>query len=515
MRGWPLFILWFLLLFAGPAGAAPDEEDEPEAMAVYEFMDDALSGELTVGGAQDVRHFRDRVRDGEIPHPNVFTPEGLFSEHDLPLGKSRKCRVLICPRGEATEARLLAQPEVRWIGQLGFSTKLGGKGFKRQPLHLVAVVDKSGSMTDVLPLVRKSLRTVARQLHHDDQISIVTYGDRGQLVLPPTKVSAKGRADILATIDTIDVGGSTAMEDGLSVGIRVARRSRRSFAGTTRVMLFTDERPNVGATDKQSFMSLLEGASADGIGMTTIGVGVQFGAELATAISSVRGGNLFFFPDESTMTTVFEDELDMMVTEVAHDLKLSVQPDAGLKIAGVYGIPGEKLQWGKDGAIELEVATLFLSKRAGGIYVALAPDGSRMLPTTRPTVGSALVHVEMSYTPVGDERRTAKTALRTVAPADASIGLSRGVLLVDQVTALKEATRLHHEDNDQEGAYQLVHALAGRFRRLTDDDLEPERTLVLDLEETLAKRSGHAGEGAPSHALDPVSGLPKKIAGDE
>jgi len=137
-----------------------------------------------------------------------------------------------------------------------------------------------------------------------------------------------------------------------------------------------------------------------------------------------------------------------------------------------------------------------------------------MLPTTRPTVGSALVHVEMSYTPVGDERRTAKTALRTVAPADASIGLSRGVLLVDQVTALKEATRLHHENNDQEGAYRLVHALAGRFRRLTDDDLEPERKLVLDLEETLAKRSGHAGEGTRSHALDPVSGLPKKIAED-
>ena len=238
---------------------------------------------------------------------------------------------------------------------------------------------------------------------------------------------------------------------------------------------------------------------------------MQFGAELATAISSVRGGNLFFFPDETTMITVFEDELDMMVTEVAHDMKLTVKPDAGLKIAGVYGIPGDKLQWGKHGVIELEVATLFLSKRAGGIYVALAPDGADALPRLRPKTGSAVVHVEMSYTPVGDKRRTAKAALRTVAPADASVGLARGLLLVDQITALKEATRLHHESNDQEGAYQLVHALAGRFRRLTDDDLEPERRLVLRLEETLAKRSGHAGEARrPAEDLDPVTGLPPK-----
>jgi Ca-activated chloride channel family protein len=77
--------------------------------------------------------------------------------------------------------------------------------------------------------------------------------------------------------------------------------------------------------------------------MTTIGVGVQFGAELATRISSVRGGNLFFFADDTTMERVFAEEFDTMVTELAHGLVLEVRATAGHRIVGLYGIPGDKV----------------------------------------------------------------------------------------------------------------------------------------------------------------------------
>ncbi len=82
-------------------------------------------------------------------------------------------------------------------------------------------------------------------------------------------------------------------------------------------MLFTDERPNTGATDAESFMGMAENASHGGIGLTTIGVGVQFGAELATKISSVRGGNLYFIRDAADIKTLFTGQLDYMVSELA------------------------------------------------------------------------------------------------------------------------------------------------------------------------------------------------------
>lgn len=504
---WTLVVAW-LWLTAGHALAAPDED---ENVTVYEFAADAMGGNLsaTPGGAQDIGYMRDRAADGEVPHPATFTPEGLFSEHDLVV-PPQDCRQLLCVAGQATSTRLLAQPDVRWLAQLGFSSNVEAETFRRAPLNLVAVVDKSGSMTDVLPLVKDSLRVVVGQLGPADRLSVVTYGATAQTVLRPTAADRPGKRQIRAAIDAIEVGGSTAMEDGLRVAFRVAKRSRRGFAGTTRVMLFTDERPNVGATDARSFMGLASSASRAGVGMTTVGVGVQFGAELATAISSVRGGNLFFFDDADTMAGVFEDQFDTMVTELAHDLHLRLEPGRGMKIAGVYGIPGDALRWARGGALELDIATVFLSRRGGGVFIALAPTTARHLPRHPARRGSAALDVSLSYTPVEGRPQTTAVSLKTVHERDIGIGLRRGRVLVDEVTALREATRLHHEANDQLAAYRLVHDLATRFASVHDATLHDERVLVENLERTLARLSGNHGE-APSDAhpsVDAVTGLP-------
>lgn len=495
------------LLFAP---AEREKERRPAKMHVYEFADDAFSGSLgaTPGGAQDIQYFRDRAKSGEVPHPNTFTPEGLFSEHDLPLAAGAACKQLLCTAGEATAASLLAQPEVQYLAQLGFSSGLDPRTFRRAPLNLVAVIDKSGSMSgQPLDLVKESLYRVLDQLGPDDQLSIVLYGDRAHVHMAPTP--ARDKAAIAAGVARIESAGSTAMEEGLRVGYELARTSARGFAGTTRVMLFTDERPNVGATDGRSFMGMAREASRGGVGLTTVGVGVQFGAELATAISSVRGGNLFFFPDTARMTKVFREDFDTMVTELAHDLKLEVKPAPGLKIAGVYGIPGKAIEWAPGGAIKVAVETIFLSRKKGAFFVAFAAADPH-LPTPRPAADRPVGQISLAYVEAGGgAARTSAVDLSFKTGSSASAGLARGARLVDQATALTKAAALHHEKNDQEGAYQLVHALAGLYRQDRDPALAEERTLVFALERTLAKLSGHAGEPAPAvSAVDRVSGLP-------
>jgi Ca-activated chloride channel family protein len=492
-----------------------DERRREPAAKSFEFSESLLDASMgaTPGGAQDVRYFRDRVAAGEIPHPNVFTPEGLFSEHDLPLTQTQgACQDLLCVAGAATDARLPAQPEVRYLAQLGFSSGLDPATYKRAPLHLVAVVDKSGSMSGhPLDLVRKSLHQIAGQLRPDDAISIVLYGDRAHVHLSPTPAARLGA--IQASIDAIASQGSTAMEDGLRVGFDLARAHAGTFNGQTRVMLFTDERPNVGRTDAQSFMGMAEAASQGGVGMTTIGVGVQFGAELATRISSVRGGNLFFFADDTTMERVFAEEFDTMVTELAHGLVLEVHATAGYRIVGLYGIPGDKVAWTKGGGLRVEVATIFLSRRKGAIYVALAPEAPTGLPERHPAApGAPLALTAVTYTELDGAARRAIAPLAYTAPARAPLGLTRGLALVDEATTLREATRLHHEQNDQDAAWQLVSALTARLDALTDPALAAEVALASQLTATLARLSGRAGEPvsvAPGRR-DPVTGLPTR-----
>lgn len=508
-----LFLFPLLALGAMSAVHAQSRDDDDDKLRTFDFSADLMVLGATPGGAQDIGYFRDRVAAGQVPHPNVITPEGLFSEHDLPVRSNERCYQLLCLAGEATQAALIVQPEVRYLAQVGFATGLDPKTWRRAPLNLVAVVDKSGSMSgQPLDLVKDSLRQVVRQLGPRDQIAIVLYGDRAHVHLSTTSMRHKDRA--LAAIDAIASAGSTAMEEGLGVGYDLADKSRRGFEGTTRVILFTDERPNVGATDAHSFMGMAESASKNNVGLTTIGVGVHFGAELATKVSSVRGGNLFFFANLDDMRETFTKELDTMVTELAYDLEMTISPAAGLEIAGVYGVPGQLLEWGTDGAIKLRLSTIFLSRREGAIYLALSSEAGDALPSPRFQTGTDVGWARITYTPYGQSPESSELTFTLVDRANASIGLQRGIMLVDEVTTLKTATAKHHKENDQETAYQLTHAIASLFRQTNDPDLATERDLLENLELTLAKLSGHMGENGGQAApivrppVDPVTGLP-------
>lgn len=521
MRHVPLLFLSLCcsLVLSTPSEAGPPKEKERADKLKFSGDFDALGGPpmapapsmgATPGGAQDVAYFRDRVADGELPLPQTFTPEGLFSEHDLPVSTTGGCQLTFCVETESMPVSLLVANDVEFLGQLGFSSGLDPKTFKRAPLNLVAVVDRSGSMDGApLELVRASLREVVGQLGPDDQISIVGYESTAHVMLRPTQI--QDRKAILRAIDDLVSGGATAMEDGLEVGFELAERSAKKFQGSTRVMLFTDERPNVGRSDAGSFMAMARAASKRGVGLTTIGVSTHFGAELAQQISSVRGGNLFFFPDAHAMRDKFADEFDTMVTELAYELELAVAPAPGLKITGVYGVPGTALEW-RDDTIVLNVETIFLSRRKGAIYVGLSRDGNANLPQQQLAPGDVIGQVQLRYEDAGDGKtRKTQAAFALVDRSAAGLGLTRGELLVDEATTLRRAMQLHHETNDQEGAYQLVRALHGRLRQAQDPELASERELVARLEDTLAQASGHAGESGPDAVkIDAITGLPPR-----
>jgi len=510
--GWALGASVVVATSIGIARQDDDEERKLDALAPRAApapamkMRSAARMGATPGGAQDIDYARDRINAGEVPHPNTFTPEGLFSQYDLPLDDGRKCTKVLCLASAATRSNLIVQPEVRHIGQLGFSSSFDASTWQREPLNLVAVVDKSGSM-DGAPLdtVKASLRQVARQMTARDQLSIVLYGDTSHVHLAPTSLAQRDR--VLASIDRIQSAGSTAMEEGLKVGYDLARKSRAKFRGSTRVMLFTDERPNVGATEADSFMAMARQASASGVGLTTVGVGTHFGAELATAIGSVRGGNLVFFPNPSDMRARFERDFDTLVTELAHDFKLTIKPRAGVAIAGVYGLPGDLIRRVPGGGLEMTVETIFLSRDQGGIFFSFKPASGAL-----PLAGGPLADASVSYVDTKGTKESDRVTFTEWTGSVLPLGLRRGQLLIDEVTTLKQATSLHQEHNKTEQAYRLVRSLNQRFQQSRVPGLTKERALIVRLDETLARLSGHRGESTPTPTpaeRDRVSGLPE------
>lgn len=504
------FVLFSVLLGGSLAFAGKEKDDERERKGhpSFDFSPEAYapaarSMGATPGGAKDIEYARDRILAGEVPHANTFTPEGLFSQHDLPLPATRACTQILCLSAAAAKADLIAQREVRHIAQLGFASNLDPKTWRRAPLNLVAVVDKSGSMSgQPLDTVKASLRQLASQMTDRDQMSIVLYGDRSHVHLAPTPLKDKAR--VLRAIDAIQSAGSTAMEEGLKVGFEQAFRSKPGFSGTTRVMLFTDERPNVGATDKDSFMGMAREASRRGVGMTTVGVGVQFGAELATAIGSVRGGNLVFFADVPEMTKRFTRDFDTFVTELAYDMDLTVRPARGYRLVGLYGVPGDLVKRTPDGGLTMTIETIFFSRDKGGIFFAFAPANDGSVPANAGVLGEA----SLSYVDTQNKKQSDRLAFPVLSPEKLPLGLARGLLLVDEITTLKQASVLHGQQNKTEQAYQLVRALKKKFSESRLSGLEKEKTLIEKFDATLTQLSGHRGEPSRVSRRDVLTGMP-------
>lgn len=495
------FSTWAILALLGP----PDDDDDDDERAPkmhraaapsYDFEADFIDAEMappapaaemgmdgdmaeslgaTPGGAQDVNLLRALIEAGTIPRPEQVTPEGLFSEHDLPLRSSAGCDQLLCVHAEVTDAGLASDPDLHYLAQLGFSSSLEPSQLRRRPLNLVFVVDTSDSMAGrPLEVVRESMLAVLRQLGPGDQVSIVGFSRQATRWLSPTPV---GDSMIEGTIRSLEPDGVSHLDAGMWAGVTLARTSGRGFSGSTRIMLFTDDRPTFGQDRPAAFVEAARVAAADGIGVTTVGVGTRFDAALAREVAAVRGGNLMFFDDLERMRTTFEADFDTMVTELAHGLELVVEPAAGMRVADVYGLPASAVQRRGDG-IALSVETLFASKKKGAIYFGLSPVGRANLPRVPARAGMRLGEVRLSYQEVGGEARFSRAILTTVRHQGASPGLQRGSVLVDEAIALRRAGSLVHDEGKQAMALDLVREVHARLLASDDAELAEQRELM-------------------------------------
>ncbi|HOO21611.1 MAG TPA: von Willebrand factor type A domain-containing protein [Kiritimatiellia bacterium] len=208
--------------------------------------------------------------------------------------------------------------------------KIGLKGRdldaeSRPPCNLVFLIDVSGSMSseNKLPLVKKSLRLLARQLTENDRVSIVVYASATGLVLPPTPGSQL--AAINAAIDNLQAGGSTAG----GAGIRLAYdQARETFLkdGNNRVILCTDGDFNVGITDSDELASFIAERAKQGIFLTILGFGMgNYKDDRLETLSNKGNGNYAYIDTFSEARKNLAEQAAGTLFTIAKDVKLQIE----------------------------------------------------------------------------------------------------------------------------------------------------------------------------------------------
>lgn len=212
--------------------------------------------------------------------------------------------------------------------------RLGVKGKEIQNsevprANFVFLVDVSGSMCseDKIDLLKSGLTNLVDKLNPDDRISIITYSGEVEKVLKSTPVREKDK--IKSAINKLEAGGFTAGGEALKMAYAEALANYNPKYNN-RVIMGTDGDFNVGVTDDESLVSMVEGYASKGIYMTCMGFGFgNLNDAMMEKISNAGNGTYYYIDSEEEMIKVFVDERERFVS-VANDAKCQVSFDKAM-----------------------------------------------------------------------------------------------------------------------------------------------------------------------------------------
>jgi Ca-activated chloride channel homolog len=264
---------------------------------------------------------RRMLNNGQLPTKDAVRSEELINYFDYhyPLSSSRKTPF-------TTTVNLLDSPWKK--GNKLIHVAIQGYQLPAKEIpqsNLVFLLDVSGSMDepDKLPLVKQSMSLLLDTLRPDDTISIVVYAGAAGTVLEPTK--AKDKTKILAALNNLQAGGSTAGAEGIELAYKLAEANFNP-KGVNRILLATDGDFNVGQTDDSTLQDLVERKRDKGIFLSVLGFGQgNYQDAMMQTLAQNGNGTAAYIDTLSEAQKVLVTEATSNLFPIAKDVKIQVE----------------------------------------------------------------------------------------------------------------------------------------------------------------------------------------------
>ncbi|MFE7464596.1 von Willebrand factor type A domain-containing protein [Streptomyces sp. NPDC057499] len=296
---------------AGAKGG-PRESAPPDYLSTFALDVDTASygyARRTLGG-------------GSLPDPSTVRPEEFVNSfrqgYRRPAGKGFSVNVDGARAGDGDWSLM----------RVGLATRAADTRDERPPAALTFVVDISGSMAEPgrLDLVKKSLGILTDELRDDDSVSLVTFSDEAETLLPMTRLRGH-RGEIRDRVDSMEPTDSTNVGAGIRRGYEEAVDGRVKGAGN-RVVLLSDALANTGETEAGAILERIGSARREyGITLFGVGVGSEYGDALMEELTDKGDGHTTYVADEEQARKVFVDQLPAHLELTARDARAQVAFD--------------------------------------------------------------------------------------------------------------------------------------------------------------------------------------------
>ncbi|OEK05117.1 YfbK domain-containing protein [Roseivirga misakiensis] len=291
--------------------------DENEFKSPWKDPYSTFSIDVDAASYSNVRRF---INNGQLPPADAVKIEEMINYFDYdyqsPSGKH--------PFGVEHEVSVAPWNKDHQLVHVGIQ----GEKIVMEDLpasNIVFLLDVSGSMSNAnkLPLLKKSLKLLVRELRAEDRVAIVVYAGAAGEVLPSTAGTEKSK--ILNALDKLSAGGSTAGGAGIKLAYKIAQENFIE-GGNNRIILATDGDFNVGASSDQQMEDLIEEKRKSGVFLTVLGFGMGNYQDSKMEILADKGnGNHAYIDNILEAKKVLVSEFGGTLFTIAKDVKIQVE----------------------------------------------------------------------------------------------------------------------------------------------------------------------------------------------
>ena len=191
------------------------------------------------------------------------------------------------------------------------------------PSNFVFLIDNSGSMFSVFPMVIDAMNTLADQLRENDRISIVTYGGGVSTLMDGG--SGADKEAVKKKISSLCSGGYTPGGAGIVEAYKLAHKHFIK-GGNNRIVLITDGDFNVGVSSESELVTMVEKERQSAIYLSAFGVGSgNYKDSKLKMLANKGNGNYFYLDNVREAKRVMTNEMTGKMFTLAKDVKFQIE----------------------------------------------------------------------------------------------------------------------------------------------------------------------------------------------
>lgn len=188
------------------------------------------------------------------------------------------------------------------------------------PLNVCLVLDRSTSMQgEKMDTVKATAIQVLRNLRAQDILSVVTFSDRAEVVIPASYHQEKARLE--AKIQMIQPSGATEIYRGLELGVKEVMRSLDGKR-INHIILLTDGRTY---GDEQQCLALASKLAELGIGISGMGIGQEWNDIFLDVLSTRTGGSSAYIAQPQDIKRLLLEKFNALAKTYAEDITLDTK----------------------------------------------------------------------------------------------------------------------------------------------------------------------------------------------